>query len=162
MAALWVWLAKRNAEPSTPVKFSFGLMFVGLGFLVLMWAAGNMANADFRVPLLFLFLTYFFHTVGELCLSPVGLSMITKLSVGRVVGLMMGVWFLSSSVAHIAAGLIAKATATDTVAGVVTDRALALETYGSIFGTIGWVGVGVGVFLLLISPILKKGMAGVH
>ena len=162
MAALWVWLAKRNAEPSTPVKFSFGLMFVGFGFLVLMWAAGNMANADFRVPLLFLFLTYLFHTIGELCLSPVGLSMITKLSVERVVGLMMGVWFLSSSVAHIAAGLIAKATATDTVAGVVTDRAEALSTYGSIFGTIGWVGVGVGVFLLLISPILKKGMAGVH
>jgi POT family proton-dependent oligopeptide transporter len=162
MAALWVWLAKRNAEPSTPVKFSFGLMFVGIGFLVLMWAAGNLANADFRVPLLFLFLTYFFHTIGELCISPVGLSMITKLSVARVVGLMMGVWFLSSSVAHIVAGIIAKATATDTVAGVVTDRALALETYGSIFGTIGWVGVGVGVFLLIISPLLKKGMAGIH
>lgn len=162
VAALWVWLGKRNREPSTPVKFSFGLMFVGLGFLVLMWAAGNMANSDFRVPLLFLFLTYFFHTIGELCLSPVGLSMITKLSVARVVGLMMGVWFLSSSVAHIVAGIIAKATATDTVAGVVTDRAGALATYGSIFGTIGWVGVGVGVFLLLISPILKKGMAGIH
>ena len=162
MAALWVWLGKRNREPSTPVKFSFGLMFVGLGFLVLMWAAANMANSDFRVPLMFLFLTYLFHTIGELCLSPVGLSMITKLSVDRVVGLMMGVWFLSSSVAHIVAGIIAQATATDTVAGVVTDRAEALSTYGSIFGTIGWVGVGVGVFLLLISPLLKKGMAGVH
>lgn len=162
IAALWVWLGKRNMEPSTPVKFSFGLMFVGFGFLVLMWAAGNMANSDFRVPLLFLFLTYFFHTIGELCLSPVGLSMITKLSVARVVGMMMGVWFLSSSVAHIVAGIIAKATATDTVAGVVTDRAGALATYGSIFGTIGWVGVGVGVFLLVISPLLKKGMAGIH
>ncbi|WP_420479517.1 peptide MFS transporter [Brevundimonas sp. FT23028] len=162
LAGLWVWLGKRNAEPSTPVKFSFGLMFVGLGFLVLMWAAGNMANADFRVPLLFLFLTYFFHTIGELCLSPVGLSMITKLSLPRVVGMMMGVWFLSSSVAHIVAGIIAKATATDTVAGVVTDRAGALATYGSIFGTIGWVGVGVGIFLLIISPLLKKGMAGIH
>jgi POT family proton-dependent oligopeptide transporter len=161
-AALWVWLAKRNMEPSTPVKFSFGLVFVGLGFLVLTWATGNAANADFRVPLLFLFLTYFFHTIGELCLSPVGLSMITKLSVERVVGLMMGVWFLSSSVAHIVAGLIAKATATDTVAGVVTNPALALQTYGSVFGTIGLTGVAVGVVLLLISPILKKGMAGVH
>jgi POT family proton-dependent oligopeptide transporter len=162
MAALWVWLAKRKLEPSTPVKFSFGLVFVGFGFLVLTWAAGSQANDAFRVPLLFLFLTYFFHTIGELCLSPVGLSMITKLSVARVVGLMMGVWFLSSSVAHIVAGLIAKATATDTVAGVVTSPALALETYGSIFGTIGWTGVGVGVFLLLISPLLKKSMAGVH
>ena len=162
MAALWVWLAKRKLEPSTPVKFSFGLVFVGFGFLVLTWAAGSQANEAFRVPLLFLFLTYFFHTIGELCLSPVGLSMITKLSVARVVGLMMGVWFLSSSVAHIVAGLIAKATATDTVAGVVTSPALALETYGAIFGTIGWTGVGVGVFLLLISPLLKKSMAGVH
>ena len=162
MAALWVWLAKRKLEPSTPVKFSFGLVFVGFGFLVLTWAAASQANDAFRVPLLFLFLTYFFHTIGELCLSPVGLSMITKLSVARVVGMMMGVWFLSSSVAHIVAGLIAKATATDTVAGVVTSPALALETYGSIFGTIGWTGVGVGIFLLLISPLLKKGMAGIH
>ncbi|MCA3698504.1 MAG: MFS transporter [Brevundimonas sp.] len=161
-AALWVWMAKRNIEPSTPVKFSMGLVFVGLGFLVLTWSTGNASNADFRVPLFFLFLTYFFHTLGELCLSPVGLSMITKLSVDRVVGLMMGVWFLSSSVAHIVAGLIAKATATDTVAGVVTNPELALQTYGSIFGTIGWVGVGVGVFLLVISPILKKGMAGIR
>jgi len=162
LAALWVWLAKRNLEPSTPVKFSMGLMFVGAGFLVLTWAAANAANVDFRVPLLFLFLTYFLHTLGELCLSPVGLSMITKLSVDRVVGMMMGVWFLSSSVAHIAAGVIAQATATDTVAGVVTSPELALATYGSIFGTIGWVGVGVGVLLLLISPILRKGMAGVR
>lgn len=161
-AALWVWLAKRKMEPSTPVKFSFGLVFVGAGFLVLTWAAATQAGADFRVPLLFLFLTYFLHTMGELCLSPVGLSMITKLSVDRVVGMMMGVWFLSSSVAHIAAGVIAKATSTDTVAGVVTSPELALQTYGSIFGTIGWTGVIVGVILLVMSPLLKKGMAGVH
>lgn len=162
VAALWVWLGQRGREPSTPVKFAAALAFVGAGFLLLSWASGNAANADFRVPLTFLFLTYFLHTVGELCLSPVGLSMITKLSVARVVGLMMGVWFLSSSVAHIVAGWIAAATATDTVAGVVTNPALALQTYGSIFGTIGWTGVGVGVFLLLVSPFLKKGMAGVH
>ncbi|MDP3404962.1 MAG: oligopeptide:H+ symporter [Brevundimonas sp.] len=162
MAALWVWMAKRRIEPSTPVKFSFGLAFVGAGFLLLSWAAVTQAGVDFRVPLMFLFLTYLLHTIGELCLSPVGLSMITKLSVDRVVGLMMGVWFLSSSVAHIVAGQIAKATATDTVAGVVTNPALALQTYGSIFGTIGWVGVGTGVLLLVLSPVLKKGMAGVN
>ncbi len=162
MAALWVWLGRRNLEPSTPVKFSFALAFVGSGFLLLAWAALNAANTDFRVPLMFLFLTYLLHTIGELLLSPVGLSMITKLSVERVVGMMMGVWFLSSSVAHIAAGVIAKATATNTVAGVATDPALALQTFSSIFSTIGWVGVGVGVFLLLLSPILTKGMAGVR
>lgn len=162
IAALWVWLGKRNMEPSTPVKFSFALVLVGAGFLLLTWASTTQAGADFRVPLLFLFLTYFLHTMGELCLSPVGLSMITKLSVDRVVGLMMGVWFLSSSVAHIAAGFIAQATSTATVAGVVTSPELALQTYGSIFGTIGWTGVVVGVVLLLLSPLLKKGMAGVH
>jgi len=162
MAALWVWLGKRNREPSTPVKFSVALVLVGAGFLLLSWAAANNFNESFRVPLMILFLTYAFHTVGELCLSPVGLSMITKLSVARVVGLMMGVWFLSSSVAHIVAGWIAAATATDTVAGVVTNPQLALQTYGSIFGTIGWTGVGVGVVLLALSPLLKKGMAGVH
>lgn len=162
IAALWVWLGKRNMEPSTPVKFSFALVLVGAGFLLLTWAATTQANVDFRVPLIFLFLTYFLHTMGELCLSPVGLSMITKLSVDRVVGLMMGVWFLSSSVAHIAAGFIAQATSTATVAGVVTSPELALQTYGSIFGTIGWTGVVVGVVLLVLSPLLKKGMAGVH
>lgn len=162
IAALWVWLGKRNMEPSTPVKFSFALVLVGAGFLLLTWAAATQANVDFRVPLLFLFLTYFLHTMGELCLSPVGLSMITKLSVDRVVGLMMGVWFLSSSVAHIAAGFIAQATSTDTVAGVVTSPELALQTYGAIFGTIGWTGVVVGVVLLVLSPLLKKGMAGIH
>lgn len=162
IAALWVWLGKRNMEPSTPVKFSFALVLVGAGFLLLTWASATQAGVDFRVPLLFLFLTYFLHTMGELCLSPVGLSMITKLSVDRVVGLMMGVWFLSSSVAHIAAGFIAQATSTDTVAGVVTSPELALQTYGSIFGTIGWTGVVVGVVLLVLSPLLKKGMAGIH
>jgi len=162
IAALWVWLGKRNLEPSTPVKFSFALVLVGAGFLLLTWASATQANVDFRVPLLFLFLTYFLHTMGELCLSPVGLSMITKLSVDRVVGLMMGVWFLSSSVAHIAAGFIAQATSTETVAGVVTSPELALQTYGSIFGTIGWTGVVVGVVLLVLSPLLKKGMAGIH
>ena len=162
MAALWVWLGKRNMEPSTPVKFSVALVLVGAGFLLLTFASNNFANVDFRVPLMFLFLTYLLHTLGELCLSPVGLSMITKLSVDRVVGMMMGVWFLSSSVAHIAAGLIAQATSSETVAGVVTNPQEALATYASIFGTIGWTGVAVGVVLLVLSPVLKKGMAGVR
>ncbi len=162
LAALWVWLGKRNLEPSTPIKFSMALVLVGAGFLLLTYAANNFANVDFRVPLMFLALTYLLHTLGELCLSPVGLSMITKLSVDRVVGLMMGVWFLSSSVAHIAAGFIAQATSSETVAGVVTDPAQALKTYGDIFGTIGWTGVAVGVVLLVLSPVLKKGMAGIR
>ena len=98
------------------------------------------------------------HTMGELCLSPVGLSMITRLSVAKVVGLMMGVWFLSSALAHSLAGLIAQATSTDTVAGVVKDPAAQLDSYQNVFSTIGWVGVGIGVILVLLSPILTKMM----
>lgn len=162
MAALWVWLGKRNKEPSTPVKFSIALVLVSAGFLLLAWAAATQANDAFKVPLLFLFLTYVLHTLGELCLSPVGLSMITKLSVARMVGLMMGIWFLSSSVAHIVAGWIAQATATETVAGVVADPSKALESYTSIYNSIGITGVVIGGVLLLLSPILKKGMAGIR
>lgn len=162
MAGLWVWLGKRNKEPSTPVKFSLALVLVSAGFLLLAWAAATQADSAFKVPLIFLFLTYLLHTLGELCLSPVGLSMITKLSVARMVGLMMGVWFLSSSVAHIVAGVIAKATATETVAGVVTDPAAALQSYTSMYNTIGITGVVIGGVLLLLSPILKKGMAGIR
>ncbi|MDX2234521.1 MAG: peptide MFS transporter, partial [Hyphomonadaceae bacterium] len=117
-ASMWVWLAKRKMEPSTPVKFALALLQVALGFFILV-AGAQFAGDDYKVPLIFLVLLYLFHTTGELFLSPVGLSMITKLSAARVVGLMMGVWFLSSSLAHILAAIIAQRTAGDTVAGQV-------------------------------------------
>ena len=157
-AGMWVALAKRKMEPSTPAKFGFALIQVGLGFLILVIGITQFAGTDFRVPLIWLFLAYLLHTTGELCLSPVGLSMITRLSVARVVGLMMGVWFLSSALAHTLAGLIAQATASDTVAGVVKDPELQLSNYASVFQTIGWVGVGIGVVVLLLSPWLRRAM----
>lgn len=162
MAALWVLLAKRGLNPSVPLKFAFGLMLVGAGFLLLVWASKNFVTADFKVPLLWLFLAYFLHSIGELCLSPVGLSMITKLSVARMVGMMMGAWFMASALAHIIAGIIAKSTATETVGGVVTNPQLALETYAGVFQTIGLYGVGIGFILLLLSPVLKWMMRGVQ
>lgn len=158
---LWPWLARRGRSPSKPVTMSLGLILAGLSFLPLV-AAAKVAGGGEMSSVWYLVLAYLVLEIGEMCLSPIGLSAVTQLSVARVVGLMMGVWFLSSSVAHIVAGWIAAATATDTVAGVVTNPALALQTYGSIFGTIGWTGVGVGLFLLVLSPLLKKGMAGVH
>jgi POT family proton-dependent oligopeptide transporter len=94
-------------------------------------------------------------------ISPIGLSMITKLSAPRVIGLMMGVWFLSSSLAHALGGIVAGMTATETVGGVVTDPQAALATYGQVYNLFGWVAVGVGAVLLLGTPILKKMMAGV-
>ena len=161
MAALWLWLGKRGLEPNVPVKFAIGLVLVGAGFLALVWGANNAANDAFRVSWLFLLAAYFLHTVGELCLSPVGLSMITKLSVARMVGLMMGAWFMASALAHTLAGIVAQMTSSETVGGVVTDPEAALATYASVFNQIGWAGVIVGGVLLLISPILKWMMRGV-
>jgi POT family proton-dependent oligopeptide transporter len=157
-AGLWGWLNRRGFEPSTPLKFGLGILQAGLGFLVLVVGITYFAGPDFRVPLIWLFLAYLLHTTGEICLSPVGLSMITKLSVARIVGLMMGVWFLASALAHTLAGLVAQATSGETVGGVVTDPAAQLATYAGVFSTIGWVGVGIGVVLMVISPWLKRGM----
>jgi proton-dependent oligopeptide transporter, POT family len=160
-SAMWIWLAKRKMEPSTPVKFALGLLQVGLGFFVLVFGA-QFAGDDFQVPLIFLALLYLLHTTGELFLSPVGLSMITKLSPVRVVGLMMGVWFLSSSLAHILAAIIAQQTSSDTVAGQVVDLGAQLDTYVATFQQVGIWGIAAGVLLLVISPFLKKWMGDVR
>jgi len=160
-SAMWLWLSKHKLEPSTPVKFSLGLIQVGLGFFVLVWGT-QFAGGDFRVPLVFLALLYLLHTTGELFLSPVGLSMITKLSAHRVVGLMMGVWFLSSSLAHILAAIIAQQTSADTIGGQVVDPSGQLASYISVFTAVGILGVATGVLLLLLSPVLKKWMGDVH
>jgi POT family proton-dependent oligopeptide transporter len=160
-SAMWIWLAKRKMEPSTPVKFALGLIQVGLGFFVLVWGT-QFAGSDFRVPLVFLALLYLLHTTGELFLSPVGLSMVTKLSAARVVGLMMGVWFLSSSLAHILAAIIAQQTSSDTIGGQVVDPSAQLQSYISVFTAVGILGVATGLLLLLLSPILKKWMGDVN
>lgn len=160
-SAMWIWLAKRKLEPSTPVKFALGLIQVGLGFFVLVFGA-RFAGPDFQVPLIWLALLYLLHTTGELFLSPVGLSMITKLSPARVVGLMMGVWFLSSSLAHILAAIIAQRTSSETVAGQVVDLGGQLNTYTTEFQQVGLWGIAAGVVLLLASPLLKKWMGDVR
>lgn len=160
-AMLWVWLAGRGLEPLTPVKFGLGLVQAGLGFLVLVFGAG-LAGEGGKVALIWLVMAYFFHTTGELCLSPVGLSMVTKLSIPRMVGFMMGVWFLSSAAAQYVASLIAQMTHVDTVGGHVGDAGAALASYLNVFQTIGWVGVGIGGVLLLLSPLLRRGMHGVR
>jgi len=160
-SAMWVALSKAKLEPSTPVKFALGLIQVGLGFFILVFGA-QFAGPDFKVPLIWLALLYLLHTTGELFLSPVGLSMITKLSPARVVGLMMGVWFLSSSLAHILAAIIAQSTSSETVAGQVVDPAGQLATYVGTFQMVGIAGIVAGVLLLALSPILKKWMADVR
>lgn len=157
----WAWLGSKKLEPSIPVKFAIGLILVGVGFLTLVFGK-NFAGDDALVPLFWLALMYLIHSIGELCISPVGLSMITKLSMPKVVGLMMGVWFLSSATAQYVGGIIAQFAAVETVGGEVTNPVESLNTYVDVFQTIGLVGTGIGVGLLLISPFLKRLMHGVN
>jgi POT family proton-dependent oligopeptide transporter len=153
-AAIWAYLARRNREPDPLIKFGLGLLQVGLGFLVLVWSAG-FADATYRLPMAFLALAYLFHTSGELCLSPVGLSEITKLSVPALLSTMMAIWFLSSSWAQFLGSFIAQMAGTETIGGRVLDPALALRTSLGVFNLIGWIGVGSGVAFFVLSPILR-------
>jgi POT family proton-dependent oligopeptide transporter len=159
-SVLWNAMAKRGIEPSIPIKFAIALMGVGAGFLFLVWGS-NFAGSDFKVGLSWLAGLYLIHSMAELCISPVGLSMITKLSIARIVGLMMGVWFLSISVAQYVAGVVAQVASVETVGGQVTNLKVSLDTYSGVFWTIGTVSAGIGLLLLLISPLLKKWMHGV-
>jgi POT family proton-dependent oligopeptide transporter len=101
------------------------------------------------------------HTTGELCLSPVGLSAVTKLSIQRVVGMAMGTWFLATALAETVAMRLGKMAAVDTNTDM-TDIAAVTQTYTQLFEFLMWVGIGVGVFMIVISPLLKKGMHGVR
>lgn len=151
---MWRCLASINMEPSVPVKFAIGVILLGLGFFVFPWGATY--AKDGMVPLFFLLFAYLLHTLGELCLSPVGLSMVTKLSPSRIVAFVMGFWFLSSSLAHLLGKFIAQETASDDLSPVD-----ALAQYSGVFWNVGMYAVCAGGFLLLVSPIVKKWMHGV-
>jgi POT family proton-dependent oligopeptide transporter len=159
-SVIWNMLAKRGLEPPIPVKFGLALMGVGAGFLFLVWGA-SFAGANYQVGLAWLAGLYLIHSVAELCISPVGLSMITKLSIARIVGLMMGVWFLSISVAQYVAGAVAQVASVETVGGQVTNLKVSLETYLGVFTTIGWISMAIGALLLLLAFPLKYLMHGV-
>lgn len=161
MAAMWTRLAAAGREPSIPIKFGLALIGVGAGFLFLVWG-GQFAGPDFKVAIWWLAGLYLIHSVAELCISPVGLSMITKLSIARIVGLMMGVWFLSISVAQYVAGVVAQVASVETVGGQVTNLKVSLDTYNQVFWTIGLAAATVGVVLLVLSPLIKRWMHGVQ
>ncbi len=159
-AALWAALARRGIEPGIPVKFAIALIGVGVGFLFLVWGT-HFADAGYKVAIWWLAGLYLIHSMAELCISPVGLSMITKLSIARIVGMMMGVWFLSISVAEYVGGIVAQVASVDTVGGQVTNLKVSLETYAGVFQTIGLVAAAIGVVLLAGSFLLKRLMHGV-
>jgi POT family proton-dependent oligopeptide transporter len=156
----WNWLNKRNAEPNVPVKFAIGLILVGLGFLALVFGS-KFHGADFRVPLFWLVFAYYLHSMGELCLSPVGLSAVSKLSIPKLVGMMFGVWLMASAVAQYVGGIVAQFASTETVGGKVLNPEVSLHTYMGVFQTIGIAGIIAGVVAILLSPILKRGMHGI-
>lgn len=162
---LWMKLRKKDMEPAAPFKFSAGLLQLALGFLVIVVGAKMFVSADMfespqdKVPLIFLVLMYFLHTTGELSISPVGLSLVTKLSPGKIVGFVMGFWFLSISLAHeVAATLGELAASPEEGASDLT----ALNTYADVYTTWGvYLVGGAAVLLFLLSFLLKRWMQGI-
>lgn len=147
-AALWVWLDRRRLEPSSPLKFVLGLGFLSLGFVMLLLGAKEaQASASGKCAMIWLILGFFFHTTGELCLSPVGLSTITKLSPARLVGMFMGVWFLSSALGNVLAPWVAGSAAGG--------------DFNQVFLRIALITAGGGAVLLVLVPLLKRMMHGV-
>lgn len=158
-AWLWVRLARYRLNPNAAVKFALGILLAGLGFGALVLGAES--AIDGKVFMGWLILAYLLHTWGELCLSPVGLSTVTKLSPEKIVGFMMGVWFLATAGSEYIAALLANLASMETTGGVVENTTEALASYSSLFYKLFLVGGGFGLLLLLISPILKKLMHGI-
>jgi proton-dependent oligopeptide transporter, POT family len=155
LAWLWVALAKRNLNPSTPVKFAIGVFLAGLGFLALV--AGMKLSGDAGMTAVyFIFLIYWIHTMGELMISPVGLSVVTKLAPARAVGMTMGAWFLYSGLSNYLAGIIAAGTGAETIGGQLTNTAAAKATYAEVYTNVGNVAMVIALVMLLIAPIIKK------
>ena len=149
---LWVTLGRRGLEPSAPAKFGLALLQVGAGFLVFVWGAEAFGiGAEAKTAVLFVFLLYLLHTTGELCLSPVGLSAMNRLAPSFMASLIMGAWFYMTAVGNFVAGKIGEATGGH-------DGEMTKEATLSIYSTIGWWTMGIGVIVLALSPIVKRWM----
>jgi POT family proton-dependent oligopeptide transporter len=154
IAMVWVWLGRRTLEPSIPRKFGLGLIFNALAFLLLMFALSSLVNDAGKIPFWTLFMVYVLQSIGELCLSPIGLSMVTKLAPVRLVGLGMGGWFLSTGIGDNLSGIFASVLSG--ASGMTTQSALTGYTFGF------WTLVGSGVLLFLIGPLIDRLMHGVR
>ncbi len=155
VAALWTWLGDRGWEPNAFIKFGFGMVQIGAGFYILnlgIQTATPDAAGALRISVLFIILMYLLHTTGEVFLSPVGLSAVTKMSAPQVVGFMMGYWFLASSFANVIAAEVAKRT--QVPEGAPTAESLA--AYNAVYLQLGTAAVALGAALILLSPWLRK------
>jgi POT family proton-dependent oligopeptide transporter len=145
----WLWIRLGKRQPSSPAKFAFGLLFAGLGFFVIAYASSLTSGG--RVSPLWLTTVYLLHTIGELCLSPVGLSTVTKLAPARIVGFMMGVWFASIALGNFAAGWVAGFFQSGSETALV-----------SLFLKIAFVTSGAAAILVLLTPAIRRMMGRVH
>ncbi len=189
---VWASLARRGLEPPAPYKFAMGIALLGIGFLILGWSSGSVEAGEvtFReegelvtraaavVPMMFLVFGYLLHTMGELCLSPIGLSLVTKLSPKKIAAMVMGAWFLSSAMAHHLGGIISllmSPPAEDAVPGALArasglvpegaemSEAMlrsydGLANYTTVFEQLGWIACGAAVLCLVLAPLLTKWM----
>jgi len=160
ISLLWAYLSKKNLNPRTPYKFGLGLVLAGLSFYILSLSKGS-ADENGMVPFAYLLIMYFIISIGELFMSPVGLSKITDLSPKKIVAFMMGIWFLSSAYAFQIVGFIGKQLAIEStdanVGGLDT-----LEVYTDGFALIATYALGAGLIVLIFSPLMKKLMGNVH
>jgi POT family proton-dependent oligopeptide transporter len=155
----WLWVKLGKYNPNTAVKFAIALLLVGLGFGSLVFGINTSEMG--KVGMFWLVLTYFFHTCAELCLSPVGLSAVTKLTPTKIVGFMMGVWFLATASSEFIASILANIASVDTTNGTAPDLNLAKQSYLILFEYLFYTGIGFGLLLLAFSPIIKRLMHGV-
>jgi len=149
LASLWIFLANRNLNPPTPIKFAIGLLLLGAGYLIMVAASKIALTGQLTSPI-FLTFTYLFHTLGELCMSPVGLSSFTKLSPKRYVSQLMGLWFVGASLGNLIAGLFAGGFDEENV-----------QQMPDLFMSVVYFGFGSGLLILLFSGFLKRWMGGI-
>lgn len=150
----WIWIRLGRANPSIPRKFGLGIIFNGLAFLLLMFALSSLVDPQtMKIPFWTLFMVYVIQSVGELCLSPIGLSMVTKLAPVRLIGFGMGGWFLSTAIGNNLSGIFASSVSGE--GGMTVASAQAGYTFGF------WVLIGAGVLLFLIAPLIQRLMHGV-
>jgi POT family proton-dependent oligopeptide transporter len=157
---LWPWLEQRGINPSKPAKSALGLMFAGLSFVVLAWSARH-PQENGLTNLWWLVLAYFVLEVGEMLLSPIGLAAVTQLSVPRVVGVMMGSWWLGTAYSEMFAALLGKLSSIEIPQGSTLNVADALAKYDALFVYSAKIGIVCGLVILLLTPLLKRMMHGV-
>jgi len=160
-AWLWPWLDRKGLNPSKPAKMAIGLVVAGLAFFPLVMAARSTAGGELA-SVWWLVLAYFILEIGEMCLSPIGLSAVTQLSIAKVVGVMMGAFWLATAYSEVIAAQLGKLASLDLPEDGAVDFALASDKYADLFTLCGAAGLAAGVLYLLLTPLLRRGMNGLR